>query len=451
MADPMAASEFVLRSRRVATPQGLRPADVRVNGRRIAALEPHGETPPGVPVEDAGDDCVLPGLVDTHVHVNEPGRTHWEGFRTATAAAAAGGITTLVDMPLNSIPPTTTREGWFAKIDAAAGGCSVNVGFWGGLVPGNRNALAVLRAAGAFGFKCFLSPSGVDEFPSVAEPELSAAMRDLAAMGAPLLVHAESPSALREASGPRDRYGTWAASRPDAAEVLAIESLIALSRETGARVHVLHLSSAEALAPLSDARREGLPVTVETCPHYLTFAAEEIPDGATVFKCAPPIRGRENRERLWRALADGVIDMVVSDHSPCPPEDKKLESGDFLDAWGGIASLELTLAAVWTGAAERGLGVERVVEWMSAAPARLAGLSQTRGAIAPGFEADLVVWDPDQNFDVEPSRLHQRHPLTPYAGSTLRGRVRTAFLGGEKIFEGGRLVRAGRGELLLSG
>ncbi len=447
----MTASEFVLRSRRVVTPEGMRPADVRVKGGRIAAVDPHGATPPGVPVEDAGNDCILPGLVDTHVHVNEPGRTHWEGFRTATAAAAAGGITTVVDMPLNSVPPTTTRDGWLAKIDAAAGACSVGVGFWGGVVPGNTHELAGLRAAGAVGFKCFLSPSGVPEFPSVLESDLLAAMRELVRIGAPLLVHAESPFQLREASGPRDRYATWVASRPDAAEVSAIESLIAACRETGARVHVLHLSSADALAPLEAARSEGLPVTVETCPHYLTFAAEDIPDGATAFKCAPPIRGRENRERLWAGLSDGVIDMVVSDHSPCPPEDKRLDSGDFLAAWGGIASLELTLAAVWTGASKRGIAVERLGGWMSAAPARLAGLSGTRGGIAPGFEADLVVWDPDGTGTVEPARMHQRHPLTPYAGVTLRGRVRTTFLGGEKIFDGGRLVRAGRGELLLSG
>ncbi|MEO8431029.1 MAG: allantoinase AllB [Acidobacteriota bacterium] len=446
----MTSSEFVLRSRRVATPEGVRAANVRVRGGHIAAVEPYGAPPPGVPMEDAGDLCVLPGLVDTHVHVNEPGRTHWEGFRTATAAAAAGGITTLVDMPLNSVPPTTTREGWLAKIGAAAGSCSVAVGFWGGVVPGNGEEIARLSAAGAFGFKAFLSPSGVAEFPEVGESDLLGAMRTLAKIGAPLLVHAELPALLRDPSGPRERYATWAASRPDAAEVGAVELVLDASRRTGARVHVLHLSSARALAPLAAARKEGLPVTVETCPHYLTFAAEDVADGATEFKCAPPIRGRENRERLWEGLKAGVIDMIVSDHSPCPPEDKSPGTGDFLSAWGGIASLELTLAAVWTEAVRRGIGLERVVDWMSAAPARLAGLS-TRGAIAAGFEADLVVWDPDDAEAVDPSRLHQRHPLTPYAGRTLRGRVRTTFLGGEKIFAGGRLVRAGRGELLLSG
>ncbi|MDQ2870930.1 MAG: allantoinase AllB, partial [Acidobacteriota bacterium] len=432
-------------------PEGLRPAGVRVAGGRIVSVDPYDAPDDGFTVEDAGDGLVFPGLVDTHVHVNEPGRTHWEGFETATAAAAAGGITTVIDMPLNAIPPTTTREGWFAKIDAAAGRCSVDVGFWGGLVPGNAAELAGLRAAGAFGFKCFLAPSGAPEFAHVSEDELLTAGRQLAASGAPLLVHAESAALLGNLAGPPTSYASYLASRPAAAEVAAVEAVIRLSRATGVAVHVLHLSAAQALEPLAAARAEGLPITVETCPHYLTFAAEEIPDGATLFKCAPPIRGRENRESLWKGLADGVIDMVVSDHSPCPPEDKRLAEGDFRSAWGGIASLELALAAVWTGAEQRRIPPERVVEWMSAAPARFAGLLHDKGAIAAGREADLVVFDPGAVRVVDASRLHQRHPQTPYAGCELRGRVRTTYLGGEKIFDGGRLVRAGRGELLLSG
>ncbi|MCA1582796.1 MAG: allantoinase AllB [Acidobacteria bacterium] len=447
----MIRPDFVLRSRRVATPEGLRPAGIRVAGGRILSVDSHAAADEGVNVEDAGDALVLPGLVDTHVHVNEPGRTHWEGFETATAAAAAGGITTVIDMPLNAIPPTTTREGWFAKIDAAAGRCSVDVGFWGGLVPGNARELMGLRAAGSFGFKCFLAPSGAPEFEHVSEDDLLAAARELAATGAPLLVHAESAELLGRFAGPAGSYSGYLASRPAAAEVAAVEAVIRLSRATGVAVHVLHLSAADALQPLAAARAEGLPVTVETCPHYLTFAAEEIPDGATLFKCAPPIRERENRERLWKGLAEGVIDMVVSDHSPCPPEDKRLAEGDFGAAWGGIASLELTLAAVWTGAEERRIQPERVVEWMSAAPARFAGLLHDKGAIEAGREADLVVFDPGAVRVVDASRLHQRHPQTPYAGRELRGRVTTTYLRGEKIFDGGRLVRAGRGELLLSG
>ncbi len=447
----MTASDFLLKGRRVATPDGVRPAAVRVSGGRIVSVGSYDSAPSGVSVEDLGDAVLLPGLVDTHVHVNEPGRTHWEGFETATAAAAAGGITTVIDMPLNSIPPTTTRAGWLAKIDAAAGRCSVDVGFWGGLVPGNSAELAGLRSAGAFGFKCFLAPSGAPEFQNVGEDDLRTAARDLAAAGAPLLVHAEAAALLSKPSGAPSSYAVYLASRPVAAELAAIDSVIRLARDTGVAVHVLHLSAADALPSLSAARAEGLPITVETCPHYLTFAAEEIPDGATLFKCAPPIRERENRERLWRGLVDRVIDMVVSDHSPCPPEDKRLAEGDFTAAWGGIASLELTLAAVWAGATERRLPLERVVDWMSAAPARFAGLTHDKGAIAAGREADFVLFDPDAVSTVDPAALHQRHPQTPYAGQVLRGRVLSTWLRGEKIFEGGRLVRAGRGELLLSG
>ena len=447
----MIRPDFVLRGRRVATPEGVRPAAVRVAGGRIVSVGPYEGPHSGIPVEDLADALLLPGLVDTHVHVNEPGRTHWEGFETATAAAAAGGITTVIDMPLNSIPPTTTRAGWLAKIDAAAGRCSVDVGFWGGLVPGNRAELTGLRAVGAFGFKCFLAPSGVREFPEVDDEGLRSAANELARTGAPLLVHAEAASLLEEPAGPAASYAAYLRSRPPAAEIAAIDSVIRLSRDTGVAVHVLHLSAADALPSLAAARAEGLPLTVETCPHYLTFAAEEIADGATLFKCAPPIRARENRERLWRGLADGVIDMVVSDHSPCPPEDKRLDEGDFVSAWGGIASLELTLAAVWTGAAERGIAPARVVEWMSAAPARLAGLVHDKGAIMSGRQADFVVFDPEAEQIVDGSALHQRHPQTPYAGRALRGRVQATWLRGEKIFDGGRLVRAGRGELLLSG
>ncbi len=447
----MIRSEFVLKSRRVATPEGFRPAAVRVAGGRIVSVDPYESPDSGSPVEDLADAFLLPGLVDTHVHVNEPGRTHWEGFETATAAAAAGGITTLIDMPLNSIPPTTTRGGWLAKIDAAAGRCSVDVGFWGGLVPGNRAELVGLRAAGAFGFKCFLSPSGAPEFPEVDDDLLRSAAHELAAAGAPLLVHAEAASLLETPRGPASSYASYLQSRPPAAELAAIESVIRLSRDIGVAVHILHLSAADALPSLLAAREEGLPITVETCPHYLTFAAEDIAEGATLLKCAPPIRARENRERLWRGLQDGVIDMVVSDHSPCPPEEKRLAEANFVSAWGGIASLELTLSAVWTGARERGIGPERVVEWMSAAPARLAGLLHDKGAVQAGRQADFVVFDPEAARVVDSSRLHQRHPQTPYAGRALRGTVLATWLRGEKIFDGGRLVRAGRGELVLSG
>jgi allantoinase len=451
----MSTAEFALRSRRVMTAEGIRPASVIVRNGRIAAVEAGNGAGGGgrdVPSQDWGDAVIFPGLVDTHVHVNEPGRTEWEGFETATAAAAAGGITTILDMPLNSIPPTTTFAGLSEKVDAAAGKISVDVGFWGGVVPGNRTEIDHLRAAGVFGFKCFLAPSGVPEFTQVTDADLRPAMRLLAVLGAPLLVHAESAELLRPApSGSRRSYRSYLASRPGAAETHAIERLVRLCRETGAAIHVLHLSCADALDVVSAAKKEGLPVTVESCPHYLTFAAEEIADGATHFKCAPPLRERENRERLWEGLRSGTIDMVVSDHSPCPPESKRADSGDFFDAWGGIASLELTLAAVWTGARERGIPLERVADWMSAAPARLAGLEGRKGRIAPGCDADLVVWDPDAERTVDPGRLFQRHAITPYAGRRLRGTIRATYLRGEKIFDGARVLSKGLGEMLLCG
>ncbi|HYK41983.1 MAG TPA: allantoinase AllB [Thermoanaerobaculia bacterium] len=447
----MSSPDFVLRSRRVLTREGLRPASITVRGGRIHDVAASEEVRAGgdLPLEDVGEAVVFPGLIDTHVHVNEPGRAHWEGFETATAAAAAGGITAIVDMPLNSIPPTTSIAGLREKLDAAAGKISVDVGFWGGVVPGNAAELGPLRAAGVSGFKCFLAPSGVDEFPEVSDGVLDGAMEKLAELGVPLLVHAEDPARLRPPSGPPRAHASWLASRPPEAEASAIEKVLAACRRTGARVHVLHLSSATALDAIRRAKDDGLPVTAETCAHYLTFAAEEVPDGATAFKCAPPIRGRENRERLWDGLRSGDIDMVVSDHSPSSPEEKRLDTGDFFQAWGGIASLELTLAAVSTGAREREISIARVADWMSAAPARLAGLERFRGAIAAGRDADLVVWDPDAEWTVDPARMFQRHRLTPYAGARLRGRVLATYLRGEKIHEGGRLVGPRRGELIL--
>ena len=377
----------------------------------------------------------MPGLVDTHVHVNEPGRTEWEGFATATAAAAAGGITTIVDMPLNSVPATTTVAALEAKRRVAPIG-GVDVAFWGGVVPANREELAGLAAAGVRGFKCFLAPSGVDEFAAVEVRDLRMALPVLAALDLPLLVHAEWPPSLRPVPASADPrvYRSWLDSRPPAAEVDAIAVLIALCREFGTRIHIVHLATEAALPLLRAARAEGLPITVETCPHYLTFAAEEIPDEATLFKCAPPIRGAATRDALWGALEDGDIDLIATDHSPCPPAMKG--DGDFLRAWGGIASLELSLPAVWTGASARGIGLERIVDWLSAAPARLAGVEDRKGSIAPGKDADLVVWNPDAEFVVDETALHQRHKRTPYAGRRLRGVVVETFARGQLVYRG---------------
>ncbi len=444
-------TEFILRSRRVVLPEGVGRAALRIRGRRIAQVLRGGAADAaggGVPVTDVGDSVVMPGLLDTHVHVNEPGRAEWEGFETATKAAASGGVTTLIDMPVNSLPPTTTHEAFHSKVQAAAGRLRVDVGFWGGLVPGNGAELLPLRAAGVFGFNAFLSPSGVPGFREVAEEDLRSAMPRLA--GGPLLAHAEWPAHLAPMEGSPRAYASYLSSRPRTAEDEAVERIVHLCREFRTRVHILHLSSAGALETVALARSEGLPLTAETCPHYLFFAAEEIPEGATEFKCAPPIRERENRERLWAGLGQGVIGMVVSGHSPAPPELKLRESGDFSGAWGGISSLGLTLAAVWTGASERGFSLADIARWMCAAPARLAGLTPWKGAIAEGLYADLVVWNPEEWWTVDPARLHQRHRLTPYAGRVLKGVVEATYLRGERIFERGEFPSEPRGEILLS-
>jgi len=379
----------------------------------------------------------MPGVIDTHVHVNEPGRTDWEGFETAAAAAAAGGITTIVDMPLNSVPSTTKLWALDAK-QYAARDASIDVLFWGGVVPGNAGDLEALAGAGVPGFKCFMSPSGVDEFEYVEEADLREALPILRSLGRPLLAHAEWPAALKPVpagSNPR-AYATWLASRPPQAEVEAIQILIGLARTFRASIHIVHLAAAEALPLLRAARAERLPITVETCPHYLTFCAEEIPDGATLFKCAPPIRDRENREALWAALFEGVIDAVVSDHSPCPPAMKLADRGDFLAAWGGIASLQHGLAIVWTEAARRGARLDQLAGWMSAAPARLAGRHRSKGRLSAGYDADLVVWDPDAPFTVAADALYYRHPISPYVGAALRGRVHRTFVRGHEVYDG---------------
>ncbi|MFE7130460.1 allantoinase AllB [Streptomyces sp. NPDC057638] len=421
--------ELVLRSTRVVTEDGLRPASVTVEGGRIAAVLPYDTpVPAGVRRVDTGDDVVLPGLVDTHVHVNDPGRSEWEGFATATRAAAAGGITTLLDMPLNSLPPTTTVPHLRTKQDTARGAVHVDTGFWGGAIPGNAGRLRALHDAGVYGFKCFLSPSGVEEFPALDRTGLARAMAETTAFGGLLIVHAEDPAELT-GQRPGPAYADFLASRPPAAENTAVATLVELARELDARVHVLHLSSAAALPALARARAEGVRITVETCPHFLTLTAEEVPDGATEFKCCPPIREAANQDALWAGLADGTIDAVVSDHSPCTTG---LKTGDFATAWGGISSLQLGLPAVWTAARARGHTLEDVARWMSTGPAALAGLRH-KGAIAPGRDADFAVLAPDEHFTVDPALLHHRNQVTAYAGRTLYGTVRSTWLRGVPI------------------
>jgi allantoinase len=428
------AFDLVFRAARVVTAAGETAACVAVRDGRVAAVEPLRAGLAGRrTVTLADDEVLLPGLVDTHVHVNEPGRTTWEGFASATRAAAAGGVTTIVDMPLNSIPPTVDVAALEVKRKAAEGQVHVDVGFWGGAVPGNLGQLRGLHDAGVFGFKCFLVASGVDEFPHLRAGELERHLEELAGLPALLLVHAEDAQAVARAPAAHGRgYAGFLGSRPREAENLAVAQVVEAARRTGARAHVLHLSSADALGVLAAARRDGVPVSAETCPHYLTFVAEAIPDGATQFKCCPPIREAENRERLWRGLADGLVDLVVSDHSPCAPELKQLDRGDFGAAWGGIASLQLSLPAVWTAARARGHRLADLARWMAAGPATLAGLAG-KGRIAPGADADLCVFAPEDTFVVDPARLHHRHPVTPYAGRRLAGMVRSTWLRGHEV------------------
>jgi allantoinase len=438
-------AERVLRSTRVVTPDGTRPAAVAVAGGTITAVLPHDVAVSGdVRLEDFGDDVLLPGLVDTHVHVNDPGRTHWEGFWTATRAAAAGGITTLVDMPLNSLPPTTTVDHLRVKREVAGDKAHIDVGFWGGALPDNVKDLRPLHDSGVFGFKAFLSPSGVDEFPHLDQDGLARSLAEIAGFGGLLIVHAEDPHHLDAApqrGGPR--YADFLASRPRGAEDTAVAHLVAQARRLDARVHVLHLSSSDALPLIAAAKADGVRITAETCPHYLTLTAEEVPDGASEFKCCPPIREAPNRELLWQALADGTIDCVVTDHSPSTAD---LKTGDFATAWGGISGLQLSLAAVWTEARRRGHGIEDVVRWMSTRTAALVGLDR-KGAIEAGRDADFAVLAPDETFTVDPAALQHRNRVTAYAGKTLHGVVKSTWLRGERIVADGEFT-APRGRLL---
>jgi allantoinase len=471
--------DLVVRSRCVLVDGEWREAAVAVRDGVIAAIAEYDEELEAHETVTLPEGQVLvPGVVDTHVHVNEPGRTEWEGFTTATRAAAAGGVTTIVDMPLNSIPPTTTVEGLAVKREAAGPQASVDVGFWGGAIPSSLGALEPLWDAGVFGFKAFLAPSGVDEFPHLSTPELRRALEEIAGFGGLLIVHAEDPDALdaaaasltpsgahpdttahapadahpvavlanatRPAPTPDGRgYDAFVASRPDAAEQDAIAHVIDGVRATGARAHILHLSSARALDAIRAAKAEGLPLTVETCPHYLAFSAEQIPDGATQFKCCPPIRDEANRDLLWEALLDGTIDLIASDHSPSTAELKFAGDGDFQEAWGGISGLQLSFPAVWTAARERGIPLERVLGWMSANTAAFVGLAQ-KGAIEAGRDADLVAFAPEEEFAVDAAALAHKNPVSAYDGRTLRGVVGTTWLRG-------RIVHGGAGELLDEG
>jgi allantoinase len=446
----MPVPDLIIRGPKVVLPDTIAPRSIHIRDGKIVAVSDYDQIAENCEVIEA-DSVIMPGLVDTHVHVNSPGRTEWEGFKTATTAAAAGGVTTLIDMPLNSIPPTTTLAGFKTKLETARNNCFIDVGFWGGVVPGNTSELAQMFEAGVVGFKCFLVPSGVDEFPHVTEENLREAMPELTRLGALLIVHAELPGPIKSAGVPAENYKTFLASRPRAAENEAIELMIRLSREFDTRVHIVHLSSADAVPVLRAAQAEGVKITAETCPHYLHFAAEEIVDGATEFKCCPPIRERDNREELWAGVADGTIELIVSDHSPCPGEMKLRESGDFMKAWGGIASLQLRLPVIWTEARRRGFSLLDVSKWLCLNPAAQVSLQSRKGSIAVGNDADLVIWKPDQEFVVDAHALHHRHKITPYDGETLSGLVQKTFLRGKKIYDDGDFRELPNGRLLLKG
>ncbi|MGA6984534.1 MAG: allantoinase AllB [Terriglobales bacterium] len=448
-------------SRRVATPDGIRPAAILVPNSNdvgdgtIAGIVPANQVPADTEVHDFGDAVILPGLIDSHLHINDPGRADWEGFETATRAAAAGGYATLVDMPLNCLPPTATVAALAAKRQAAAGRCWVDWLAWGGVVSDNQAEIEALAAAGVPGFKCFLIHPGIDGFTMVTEAELRAALPHVARTGLPLLVHAELPGPIDEATRRLQNnnnedvdwrhYSTYLQSRPEEGELAAIRLLLSLCREYKFRLHIVHLSASSALAELRAARAAGLPVSVETCPHYLHFCAEEIPDGATLCKCAPPIRSRENRERLWQGLKDKIIDLVATDHSPCPPAMKRLNEGSFKTAWGGIASLSLALPLMWTEASQRGFTLIDLTRWMAEAPAQLAGCSARKGRIAEGFDADFVIFEPEAEFVVTEDRLYYRYPVSPYLGNKLRGVVKATYLRGQPVFSEGTFCEKAEG------
>ncbi len=434
-------NDLVLAGDRVLVEGAFVPATVRIRDGRIDAVE-RGVAPDAQRLAD--DEVLLPGLVDTHVHVNEPGRTEWEGFATATRAAAAGGVTTLIDMPLNSIPPTVDVDALEVKRDAARPAAMVDVGFWGGAVPASLGRLRPLWDAGVFGFKAFLAPSGVDEFPHLDRERLDAALDELADFDGLLIVHAEDPTVLDLSANAGGRsYPRFVESRPPEAETAAIAAVLDGLRRTGGRAHILHLSAAAALPMIAEAKAEGLRVTAETCPHYLVFDAEHIPDGATTYKCCPPIRDAANQDALWAGLLDGTIDLVVSDHSPSTAERKLAGDGDFQVAWGGISGLQFGLPAVWTEARRRGIPLETVVGWLATATADFAGLAD-KGRIAAGTAADLVVLAPDEAVDVTADDLRYRNPVSAYVGAHLTGAIRGTYLAGAPVVDG----EAPRGRLL---
>ena len=439
---------FAIISQRVLTPKGERPAAILIQEEKIMDVVSISEISSDCPVEDMKNDVVMPGLVDTHVHINEPGRTDWEGFETATKAAAAGGITTLVDMPLNCIPVTTTVDALNQKIAATKNQLWVDCGFYGGLIPDNLQDIESLADAGVLGFKAFLSHSGIDEFPNINEKHLREALPIFANKGIPILVHAELENGAIQ-SEDHSTYKSFQDSRPKSWENNAVKLLIQLSKEFDARIHIVHLSSADILAEIAQTRNDGYPISVETCPHYLHFSSEHISDGDTRFKCAPPIWESDNKEKLWSGLENGLINFITSDHSPCTAELKNLEVGDFEKAWGGISSIQFTLPVIWTECKTRGYSMDQLINWMSKQPAKFIGKDQQKGQISPGFDADLVCWNPDKKYIIQKEAIHHKNKLTPYEGESLYGVVNATFLRGQKVYENGEFLGNPTGKIIL--
>ena len=435
-------------SERVLTPDGIRKAVVLIRGEIIEDILP--KLPAGnFDVIDLGNSILMAGIIDPHVHINEPGRSHWEGFDTVTRSAIAGGITTLVDMPLNSSPVTTTVDSLEKKRNATQNKLHVNCGFWGGVVPGNENEIEPLIEKGVLGFKAFLTHSGIDEFPNVTEADLRKAMPIIARHKLPLLVHCELETVTVDHSNfNSDSYRDYLSSRPKKWEDDAIALMIRLCEEFGCRTHIVHLSSADSIPQIVKAKEKGLPLTVETGQHYLFFHAEEIRDGQTAFKCAPPIREKANNEKLWQALKEGIIDFVATDHSPAPPDMKEITSGNFMKAWGGISSVQFALPVLWTAGRKHGAGIEDIANWLAAKPALLPGLQKTKGRIAKGCDADFVVWDPDRSFIVTEEMIQHRHKITPYSGQQLYGLIEQTWLAGEKVFDQGKYLHLNRGKIV---
>ena len=441
--------DFAIASQKVLTLEGEKPAAILIKGEKILDVVSIENIPENCPTEDMGNNVIMPGLVDAHVHINEPGRTDWEGFETATKAAAAGGITTIVDMPLNCIPVTTTVDALNQKIIATKDQLWIDCGFYGGLIPDNIQDLESLADAGVLGFKAFLSPSGIDEFPNISEKHLREALHILAKKGIPVLVHAELENGATS-SEENKTYKYFQESRPKSWENNAIKLLIQLCREFNVHIHIVHLSSADILPEIAQTRKDGFPLTVETCPHYLHFSSERISDGDTRFKCAPPIWNGENRENLWAGLEEGIINFITSDHSPCTPELKNLEAGNFEKAWGGISSIQFALPVIWTECKQRGYSLEQLINWMSKQPAKFIGKDQQKGQISPGFDADLVCWNPDKKYIIKKEAIHHKNKLTPYEGESLYGVVNATFLRGQKVYENGQFLGNPKGKIILN-